>query len=277
MKLFDLSGQVAVVTGGTKGIGRGIVERMAEHGARVALSSRDQNACNEVAAELNNAYGGGEEIAVGIASDLEDVASLQGMIDGVMAKWGRIDTLVCNAAILPFIGPSAQTPQDFFDRLIKANVHNNFRLCHMVLPQMAARNDGRIIIIGSTDGEIASPSTTVYALSKAALAHMTRCLGLEFARHNIRVNCVEPGLTRSSASEPVWKDEQVLQGMTRTIPISRIGEPDEVAAAVIFLAGAGGAYTTGATIPVDGGRTTLPSSSFDEGLPGIFETDHKFN
>lgn len=277
MKLFDLSDQVALVTGSTKGIGRGIVDCMAEHGARLVVSSRDQPACEATAAELNEAYGGGAEIAVGIASDLQDADSLQAMVDAAMARWGRVDTLVCNAAILPFIGPSGETPPDFFDSLIRANVHHNHRLCHMVLPQMVERKDGRIVIIGSADGEIASPNRMAYALSKAALAHMTRCLAAEYASHNIRVNCVEPGFTRSAASEPVWKDPDMLAALTRNIAMGRMGEPHEVAAAVIFLAGAGGAFTTGACIPVDGGQARLPAGGFSDTLEDIFDPEHRFN
>lgn len=274
MKLFDLSGQVAIVTGSTKGIGRGIVERMLEHGAKVVVSSRDQVACDATAAELNQKYGKGKEVAFGQASDLEDIASLQAMVDASLAKWGRVDTLVCNAAILPFIGPSSDTPPEFFDGLMRTNVHNNLRLCHMVLPQMVERQDGRIIIIGSMDGEVPSPNRIAYGLSKAALAYMTKALAAEFAPYKIRVNCVEPGLTRSAASEPVWQDEKVLSAMTSNIPLKRMGEPDEVAAAVIFLAGAGGAFTTGANIPVDGGQAALPNSDFSAGLEDIFEPDH---
>ncbi len=277
MNLFDLSDQVAVVTGATKGIGRGIAERLAEHGAKVVVSSRHQQECDAVAIALNDTYGKGAQVAVGIASDLEDIDSLQRLIDATLDKWARVDTLVCNAAILPTIGPSKSTPPDFFDGLMRANVHHNFRLCHMVIPQMVERGEGRIIIIGSAEGESPTPSRMSYSLSKAALAHMTRCLAVEFAPQ-VRVNLVQPGITRSAASEPVWKNEQVLDSITKTIPLGRIAEPDEVAAAVIFLAGSGGKSTTGACIPVDGGSARLPATTESgDQIEEIFEPDHKFN
>jgi NAD(P)-dependent dehydrogenase (short-subunit alcohol dehydrogenase family) len=258
MGLFDLTGRVALVTGASKGIGRGIVERFAEQGAKVIVSSRDQEACDKVASELNETYGKGSEIAIGLAANLEDLDSLEALVKKSVEKWGRIDTLICNASLLAFIGPSAKTPQKYFTRLMEANIQNTFRLCHLVLPQMRERKDGNIIIIGSGSGHSASANEFAYGVTKAAQSHLARSLAAEVCTDNITVNCVAAGLTRSFSSTPVWKDEKVLETFTRKIPIQRIGEPDDIAAGCIFLSAPGGSYVTGITINIDGGRTALP-------------------
>lgn len=278
MTLFDLSGKVAVVTGSTKGIGRGIVDRLAEHGATVIVSSRDQTLCEKTAAELNEKYGRGKAIAIGIAADLEDVGSLQKLVDGVNAKCKRIDILVCNAAVLPFIGPSADTPRELFTRLLEGNIQNTFRFCQMVLPQMKERRDGCVIIIGSASGRMASTLEMAYGLTKAAQSHMARSLAAEVAPFNVRVNCVSPGLTRSHSSRPLWENEKLLKMFTASNPLQRIGEPDDIAGGVIFLASQAGSFVTGETLAIDGGATSLPPTREGQGdLSEIFDASHRFN
>ncbi len=257
--LFRLDGQVVLVTGATKGIGRGIVERVVQQGARVALSSRTPTDCAAVAARLNAQYG--DDIAIGVPGDLADLASLQSMVDAILTRWGRIDTLVCNAAKLGFHGPSADTPVAEFEAGLQFNVHHNFRLCHMVIPQMRARRSGAIIFISSGAGLMATPEVFAYGAQKAAVNHMARMLAAELAPYNIRVNAVAPGLIRSAASQAIWENPATLHALEQGIPLGRIGEPDEIAAAVIFLAAAGGAYTTGNVLAVDGGKAYLPSTA----------------
>ena len=142
MSLFDLSGKIAVVTGATKGIGRGVIERLAEHGARVVASSRDQAACDEVAAQLNETYGGGEQIACGIACDIDSLEQIDHLAAASAERWGGIDILVGNAAILPYMGKSADTPPELFDRILTSNQHHNFRLCQAVRESMVRRGGG---------------------------------------------------------------------------------------------------------------------------------------
>ena len=257
MSLFNLSGKIAVVTGATKGIGRGIVERLAEHGARVIVSSRDQAACDAVAVELNGRYGGGKEIACGIACDIDSLEQIDHLATASAERWDGIDILVGNAAILPYMGKSADTPPELFDRILTSNQHHNFRLCQAVRPSMARRGGGSIVLIGSRSGHTPSPTVLAYAVAKAGLAHLATCLADEFVGERITVNCVAPGLIRSFSSKPLWQDEAVLSAVTADIPLGRIGEPDDIAGAVIFLVSAAGSYISGATIPVDGGRTTL--------------------
>ena len=257
MSLFDLSGKSVLITGATKGIGRGIAHRMAEAGAKLVVSSRDQSACDEFASDLNQKYGEGETIAKGFACDLNEREQLEPLANFAVKQWDGLDILVCNAAVLPFMGPSRDTPPEKFDRILISNQHHNFRLCQFARTGMAKKGGGRIILIGSASGLSSSPNVMAYAIAKAGLTHMSRCLADEFAADNITVNCVAPGLIRSFSSRPLWEDEGILNEVVSDIPLQRIGEPEDVAGAVIFLASSAGAYVTGATIPVDGGRTTL--------------------
>jgi len=278
MALFDLNGNIAVVTGATKGIGRGIVERMCEHGATVVVSSRHQEECNATASELNDRYGKGQTVAVGLAADLLDLDSLNALVEKTLARFGRIDTLVCNAAILPFLGPSAQTPPAHFSQMMEGNIQNTFRLCHLVLPGMRQRKSGSVIIIGSGSGINVALMDMVYGISKAAQGHMAKCLAAEVVGDGVRVNCVAPGLTRSFSSTPIWNDPNVLETMLDEIPLHRIGEPDDIAGGVIFLASDAGSYITGATIAIDGGLTTVPApSKLSEGLGQAFPPGHIFS
>lgn len=249
--LFDLSGRVVLVTGGTRGIGRAVVEQVVAHGARVAFCSRSEPDCATLARQLNAAAGA--EVAMGIAADISDLEAVQAFVDGAAAKWGRIDGLVANAAELSYRGPPASTPAEKFERLLDVNVHKTFRLCHMVVPHMKERRDGAIVLITSHGAFRTNPTVLAYSVSKAAETQMARCLAAELAPFNIRVNCVAPGLTRTSGSRPVWEDEAVLAQAAANIPLGRISEPVEQAAAVIYLLSPGGSFVSGITITVDGG------------------------
>lgn len=257
--LFDMDGRVVLVTGGTKGIGRAVAELALQHGAKVALSSRSAQDCADVAADLNARFGEGRDVARGISSDLNDVNSLQALVDGVLSQWGRIDALVANAAVMSMFGPSTATPPKLFEKVLLTNIHNNFRLAHMVIPQMQERKDGSLVFITSNAGLVPSPELMVYGVAKAGLAHMARSLALEFAPFNIRINSVSPGFTRSAASRPIWENPEALAATTAGIPLGRIGEAEEVAAMVLLLIAPAGAYITGTTIAVDGGSSSLPS------------------
>ena len=257
MSLFDLTGKVALVTGATKGIGLGVSRQLAAHGARLILSSRNQSDCDARAAELNAAAPGPAPIAAGLACDIENLDEVERLAKGAIAVFGGVDILICNAAVLPHIGPSAETSAELFNRILIANIHHNFRLCHAVRASMASCGGGSIVLIGSMSGHKAAPETMAYSIAKAGVAHMARCLADEFAVDRIRVNCVAPGLTRSDASRPLWENAQVLAPITQAIPLRRIGEPDDIAGAVIFLSAQAGSYVSGSSLIVDGGQTKL--------------------
>src|SRR5687767_6925345 len=174
--LFDLTRKVAVVTGSSRGIGRAIAERLAEHGAKVVVTSRKLDACEVVVKAIKGE--GGEAFAH--ACNIGRKEELQALVNAAIQKWGGIDVLVCNAAVNPYFGPSIDMPDDAYDKVMNSNVRSNFWLCNMVLPQMAARGGGSIIVISSVAGLIGSPSLAVYGLSKAADMALVRNLCVEW-------------------------------------------------------------------------------------------------
>ena len=250
MSLFDLSGRVAIVTGGSKGIGRAICERLAEHGAKVVVSSRKVEACEVVAAGIRER--GGEAVAK--ACHIGRKEELQALVDDTNARWGKVDILVCNAAVNPYYGPSTQMPDEAWDRVMNSNVRSNFWLCNMVLPGMIERKDGAIIIVSSIGGFQGSDTLGAYCISKAADMQLARNLAVEFSQHNIRANCIAPGLIKTDFAKALWENPELRRKTLEFTPMQRIGEPDEIAGAAVFLASAAGRYMTGQTMIIDGGR-----------------------
>ena len=252
MTLFDLTGKTAIVTGSTKGIGEAIVRRFAEHGARVVVSSRKADACDRVAGEINKAH---PDSALAVPCHIGDKAQLQNLVDKTMAKWGQVDILICNAAINPYFGPSGGIPDEVFDRVMSSNVKSNHWLSHMVLPQMAERKDGVVIIISSIGGLRGTPILGAYGISKAADFQLARNLAVEFGGSNIRANCIAPGLIKTFFAQALWDNPEILKRTTSSTPLGRIGIPDEIAGAAVFLASPAGAFVTGQQIVIDGGTT----------------------
>ena len=253
MNLFDLRGQVAVVTGSSRGIGRAIAERLAEHGAKVVISSRKQDACEEVANALNEKHGAGTALA--IAASISHKDALQAMVDKTLATWGRIDTLVCNAASNPYYGPMAGIADEQFRKILDNNIVANHWLINFVAPSMIERKGGSIIIVSSIGGLRGSPIIGAYCISKAADLQLARNLAVEYGPHNVRVNCIAPGLIRTDFARALWEDPKALAARSAETPLRRIGEPDEIAGAAVFLASPASSFMTGQAIVVDGGVT----------------------
>ena len=256
MELFDLTGQVAVVTGSSHGIGRAIAERMAEHGARVVFSSRTIDTCRARADAVNERFG--EERAIAIACDMLDRPQLGRLIERTMDQWGRIDSVVGNALV---DGPA----QAWIERLdiehftiwFEGNVTNNAYLAQLVTPIMRAQGGGTIIYVSSTSGIAALEDYIGYGSSKAALSHLARILAVQLGPLNIRVNAIAPGIIASRGWDPEgeWSDaEERLIGTGET-PLGRPGTPDEIASCAVWLASPGGTYATGGVFVVDGGQT----------------------
>lgn len=252
MELFDLSGKTAVITGASRGIGEAIAARMAEHGANVVVSSRKSDACDKVVAAIDQKYPGR---AHRIACNIGDKKQLQELVDGTRAHFGQIDILVCNAAINPYFGPSHDCPDDLFDKTMACNIKSNHWLTNMVLPEMVERKDGVVIIVSSIAGLKGSAILGPYAISKAADSQLVRNLAVEYGKHNIRVNSISPGLIKTYFAKALWDNPDILAQSTETTPLMRIGHPDEIAAAAVFLAGSGGAFMSGQNIVIDGGQT----------------------
>jgi NAD(P)-dependent dehydrogenase (short-subunit alcohol dehydrogenase family) len=249
--LFDLKGKTALITGSSRGIGRAIAERMAEHGASVVVSSRKLDACEEVVAAIGKRGG----TAKAIAGNISHKEDLENLVKASREAFGRIDVLVCNAAVNPHFGPSQEIPDSAFDKVMASNIRSNHWLCQLVIPEMAARKDGAVVIVSSIGGLKGSALLGAYGISKAADMQMARNLAVEWGPSNVRVNCIAPGLVRTDFARALWEDKATYERAVSHYPLRRIGEPDEIAGTAVFLASSAGSFVTGQTIVVDGGAT----------------------
>jgi hypothetical protein len=253
MNLFSLAGKVAIVTGSSRGIGKAIAERLAEHGAKVAISSRKLEPCQQVADALNAKHGAGTAIAV--AANISSKDALQQLVDQTVQQLGPVDVLVCNAASNPYYGPMAGISDEQFRKVLDNNIVSNHWLIGMVAPGMMQRRNGSIVIVSSIGGLRGSPIIGAYCISKAADMQLARNLAVEFGPHNVRVNCIAPGLIKTDFARALWEDPKLLEARNAETPLRRIGEPDEIAGAAVYLAAPASAFMTGQTIVVDGGVT----------------------
>lgn len=255
MELFDLSGQVVVITGSSEGIGKAIGERMAEHGAQVAFSSRRQDACQARADAVNDRYGPGRAIAV--ACDISQRPQIAHLVEATMHAFGRIDCAIGNAKATGATQAWIEKLDiDDFTTWFEGNVTNNAYLAQLVSPIMRAQGGGSILFTASTAGVVTMEDQLGYGASKAALLHLTRMLAVQLGPYNIRVNALAPGIVASRGTDQgQWSSEEArAQGVGQT-PLGRPGTPDEIAACAVWLSGPGGAYATGGTFVIDGGQT----------------------
>ena len=253
MNLFDLTGKVAIVTGSSRGIGQAIAEALADHGAEVVISSRKAPACQAVADAINAKHGDGTAIVV--PASISSKEELQTLVDETHKQLGRIDVLVCNAASNPYYGPMAGIADDQFRKILENNVIANHWLVSMVAPEMLEREEGSIIIVSSIGGLKGSTILGAYAISKAADMQLARNLACEYGKHNIRVNCIAPGLIKTDFARALWENPENLKASTSRSPLLRIGIPDEIAGAAVFMGSRAGDFMTGQTMVIDGGAT----------------------
>jgi NAD(P)-dependent dehydrogenase (short-subunit alcohol dehydrogenase family) len=249
--MFDLKGQVAVITGSSRGIGRAIAEAMAQAGARVVVSSRKPAACDAVVEAIANA--GGEAIAV--PCNVAERSQLEALVERTIEHWGRLDILVCNAAVNPYFGPMARMPDDAYERIMNTNVRSNFWLCNLAAARMAANGGGSITIVSSIGANQGSATLGVYGMSKAADFALVRNLAIEWGPQGIRANGIAPGLIKTDFSRALWQNEQLLRNVEQGTPVRRIGQPEDIGGVAVFLASRAAAYLTGQTLVVDGGIT----------------------
>ncbi|MEX2650104.1 MAG: SDR family oxidoreductase [Alphaproteobacteria bacterium] len=251
MELFSLAGKVALVTGGTKGIGRAIALRLAEAGASVAVASRDVERCKKTAEAI--AATGAR--AAGIPCNVSHIDKLPGLVAAVERALGGIDVLVGNAAVNPHYGPMTEIPESAFDKIFTANVKANLWLARLVIPGMVARGGGAIVFLSSIAALSGTDDIGTYGASKAALGAMARSLAVRWGAKGIRVNCIAPGLVRTDFARALWDDPEKSRAAAEAYPMGRLGEPDDIAGAAVFLAARAGAWVTGQTIVIDGGMT----------------------
>ncbi len=253
MNLFDLTGKVALITGSSRGIGRAIAEAMADEGAKVVISSRKEESCREAADAIDAPHGEGTAIVV--PASISSKEQLRHLVDETRRRLGRIDILVCNAASNPYYGPMGGISDEQFRKILDNNVIANHWLIQMVAPDMIERREGSIVIVSSIGGLKGSPVIGAYNISKAADFQLARNLAQEFGPHQVRVNCIAPGLIRTDFARALWENPDTLRMVTAMTPMQRIGEPEEIAGAAVFLASRASTFMTGQAIVIDGGST----------------------
>ena len=254
--MFDLMGKSAIITGSSKGIGKSIAMQMALQGAKVVVSSRKVDVCEETAKEINAACEGKDGEAIVIPCNISDKAAMQMLVDETRNQFGKVDILVCNAATNPFFGSLLDIPEEAFDKVMNNNIKSNHLLCNMVLPEMIERKDGNIIIVSSVGGLRGSSVLGAYDISKAADIMLVKNLAIEFGPHNVRTNAIAPGLFRTDFAKALWENPDILKQSTASCPLKRIGEPDEIGGAAVFLASSAGSFVNGHTLVIDGGSTS---------------------
>jgi NAD(P)-dependent dehydrogenase (short-subunit alcohol dehydrogenase family) len=247
--LLDLTDKVAIVTGASKGIGLAIAHALGQHGAKVVLSSRNQEALDEAAVELMSA---GIE-ARGVAAHMGEHENVQQLVDHTVEEFGGVDILVNNAATNPVFGPLLQTDPGVFEKIMAVNVLGPMELAKLVQPIMMARGGGSIINISSVGGVSPEHMLGVYSVSKAALISLTKVMAKEWGSVGIRANVICPGLIKTKFSKALWSNDAILKSVTDGLPLGRIGTPEEIAGLATFLASEASSYCTGAVYAVDGG------------------------
>ena len=251
--IFDLTGKTAVITGSSRGIGRAIAERMAQMGANVVVSSRNQDACQAVADAINAAEG--RKAAIAVAASISRKPELEGLIDAAKDAFGKIDILVCNAATNPYYGPMSGISDDQFEKVLRNNVLSNHWLIQLVAPQMVERRSGAVIVVSSIGGLGGSSVVGAYNISKAADLQMVRNLAVELGPHGITVNAIAPGLVKTDFAKALWDNAETAAKVRAATPLHRFGDPDDIAGAAVFLAAPAGRFVNGHSLVIDGGMT----------------------
>ncbi len=247
--VFDLSGRVALVTGASRGIGEAIARLLAAHGARVVVSSRKLEGCKAVADSIVADGGSAEPFACHIG----DLDQIEAVIGHIVARHGRLDILVNNAAANPYFGHVLDTDLGAYDKTVDVNIRGYFFMSKLAGRQMRTQGGGAIVNVASVNGFSPGEKQGIYSITKAAIINMTRAFARECGPLGIRVNCLAPGLTETKFASALHADPDARNEWVQRIPLGRIAQPSEMAAAVLYLVSDGASFTTGTTLIVDGG------------------------
>ena len=249
--LFDLSGKVALLTGASKGMGLAMAAGLAEHGAKVVVSSRKLDQCEAACASINANCG--EGAATPIACNIGYKEQLEALVAETRERVGPIDILIANAGVNPFYGPMSEIPDAAFDKIMNSNVRSNHWLCQMVAPDMVAAGGGSMMITASTGAFNGSLTLGTYSISKLADIALVRNLALEYGPHGVRVNAICPGLIKTDFARALWDNDGARRNAETQTPLRRLGESDDLKGIAVFLAAPASAYITGQAIAVCGG------------------------
>lgn len=248
---FDISGKVAIVTGASRGIGQSIAEMLASAGAKVVLASRKQEELDKVAAGIKEK--GGEAIAVAAHTGKKE--TLHQLVEKTVAAYGTIDILVNNAATNPHFGTLLDAEDSLWQKTIEVNLMGNVWLCQSVVPIMREHGGGKIINIASIVGINPGHFEGIYSVTKAGVISLTKTLAMELGSDNIQVNAIAPGLIQTKFAQVLWENDSMMKMVESRTPLGRIGQPEEIAGLVLWLASPASSFTTGAVFVVDGGIT----------------------
>jgi NAD(P)-dependent dehydrogenase (short-subunit alcohol dehydrogenase family) len=250
-ELFDLTGKVALLTGASRGMGRAMAEGLAQHGARVMLSSRKLDQCNAAADEINARCG--EERAFAHSCNAGYKDQLQALVDATHERLGAVDILVGNAGVNPAYGPMSEISDEAYDKIMSTYVKANHWLAQMVAPDMIERGSGSIMITSSTGAFAPSLVLGTYNISKLAVIALVRNLAAELGPRGVRVNAICPGLIRTDFSEALWNNPEGERRANQEIPLRRLGEANDLKGLAVFLASDSSSYITGQALTVCGG------------------------
>ena len=250
---YSLDGKVAIVTGGSKGIGLSIVHHLASLGAKVAIASRKIEACQAVVDEVRSK--GGEAMAV--SCNISRREECEALVAAAHEAWGRVDIFVANAAVNPVYGPLSDLSDEAFNKVMTSNVHSALWFANAAMPLMAEQGGGAFIVVSSIGGLRGSPTLGAYGISKTADVGVVRSLAVEWGPKNITVNCIMPGLVKTDFARALWEDPDLAADRIKRTPVRRLGEPDDIGGIAAFLAGPWARFITGEVIVADGGTTIV--------------------
>jgi NAD(P)-dependent dehydrogenase (short-subunit alcohol dehydrogenase family) len=241
---FSLKGKVAIVTGSTRGIGRAIAEGLVQAGASVVVNGRNAESVNAAAQEIGG---------FGVVGDVSKAADVDQLIQSTVDKFGRIDILINNAGISSYFKPAETMKEAEWDEIIAVNLKSVFLCCEAAARVMIPQKSGRIVNISSVAGQVALPRLLAYCAAKGGVDQITRVLAVEWASHNILVNSISPGYVDSDLTKGLRENPVRLEALTRQIPLGRLGRPQEIVGAAIYLCSDAASFVTGTTLCIDGG------------------------
>lgn len=250
-QIFDLTDRVALVTGASKGMGLSMAEGLAEHGAKVVVSSRKLDQCELACEQINEKCG--SERAIALACNIGYKEQLEELVAQTRSRLGPIDVLVSNAGVNPFYGPMSEIPDSAYDKIMNSNVRSNHWLCQMVAPDMVDKGKGSMMITASTGAFSGSLTLGTYNISKLADIALVRNVALEYGPSGIRVNAICPGLIKTDFARALWDNPAAKQNAETNTPLRRLGESEDLKGIAVFLASDASSYITGQAIAVCGG------------------------